>query len=91
MIRYSIDYPDMFDSEQIGLMDKALDDAWTTVEASGANYARGDEAERARAALAQSIIAAATDGEFDPRRLSEGALGDLAGANRFWFMPRPNL
>ena len=82
MIWYLRDYPGVFDSEQIRLMSKALDDAWTAVQASGASYAPGDEAERARAALAKWIIAATIGGELDPRRLSEGALADLAGANK---------
>ena len=83
MIKYYLsDYPGVFDSEQIGLMSKALDRAWAAVQASKANYAMGDDAEPARVALAKWIIAAAMGGELDPRRLSEGALADLAGANK---------
>ena len=83
MIKDFGDYSGVFDSEQIGLMSKALDDAWAAVQASKASYAMGDEAELARVALAKWIIAAAMGGERDPRRLSEGALANLAGANRF--------
>jgi hypothetical protein len=81
--RYLGDYSGAFNSEQIRLMSEALDQAWVALKASKASYAMGDEAEPARAALAKWIIAAAKGGEFDPRRLSEGALADLAGANKF--------
>jgi len=83
VIWYLRDYPGVFDSEQIGLMSKALDRAWATVQASKASCAMGDEAEAARAALAKWIISAAMGGELDPRRLSDGALADLARANKF--------
>ena len=69
-----------FDNEKIGVMSMALDRAWAAVQASKASYANGDEAETARALLANSIIAAALGGELDPRHLSEAALVDLAGA-----------
>ncbi len=78
MIKYFGDYPGAFDSEQIGLMSKALDRAWKAVQASKASYALGDEAEQARAALAKHIIEAAKQGERDPRRLSEAARISLA-------------
>ena len=82
VINYLDDHPGMFDNEQIGLMSKAFDHAWAAVQASKASYAMGDKAEPARAALAKWIIAAAKGGELDPRRLSEGALAHLAGANK---------
>ncbi len=83
MIKHYLgDYPGVFDSEQIGLMGKAFDHAWAAVLASKASYAMGDDAEPARAALAKWIIAAAMSGERDPRRLSEGALANFAGANK---------
>ena len=82
MIRYLGDYPGVFDIDQIRLMTAALNGAWTTVQRSQATYAIGDEAEPTRTALAKHIIKEVNQGEHDPRRLSEGALADLAGANK---------
>jgi len=77
MSRYLEIQPGIFGADEISLMSAALNKAWAIVEASGATYV-GENAELARAALANSIIAAARNGERDARRLSEGALADLA-------------
>ena len=82
MIKYFSEYSGAFDSEQIGLMSLAFEQVWKAVLASKASYAMGDGAESARAALAKHIIEAVKQGERDPRRLSDGALADLAGAHK---------
>jgi hypothetical protein len=78
LINYLGEYPGVFDSEQIGLMTKALERAWKSLQGREAGYALGNDAEPTRLALAKYIIAAALGGESDPRRLSEGALAKLA-------------
>ncbi|WP_146604327.1 hypothetical protein [Rhodoplanes roseus] len=66
-----------FDQDVISILSAALDDAWKTVQISGAFAGDGDE-ERARDTLAKQIIEMAKQGERDQRRLSDAAVVHLA-------------
>jgi hypothetical protein len=67
-----------FDPEALTIMATAFDRAWLSLRASGAPFAAGDHAERAREILGKSIIEAAKNGERDPQQLCDGALLYLA-------------
>jgi hypothetical protein len=63
-----------FDPQTRRLIMAAFDDAWASLIASGAPFAKDDYASVGREILAVHIIEAAARGERDPRRLSEDAL-----------------
>jgi hypothetical protein len=67
-----------FAPETVRLLADAFDAAWASVEARGTMFATSDEAHSAREILATHIIRAAQRGERDRRKLSDGALVQLA-------------
>jgi hypothetical protein len=67
-----------FAPETVRLLTEAFDVAWASVEARGGPFATPDGARRAREILARHIIQAAKHGERDRRKLSDGALQQLA-------------
>ncbi len=70
-----------FDPEAISILTTALDDAWRSLQTSGAHFKSRFQAEAARELLAQRVIEMARLGERDPRRLREDALLHLARSN----------
>jgi hypothetical protein len=60
---------------------EALEQAWNSVQQSGATLAGGGDAEATRELLALRIIEIAQLGERDPNRLRDDALAYLARAN----------
>jgi hypothetical protein len=72
MLIYLSKHPHAFDPEIITLLSGALDTAWETVRASGAQF-NGDT-EKARDLLAKHIVELALQGERDRQRLIDGAL-----------------
>ena len=64
------EFDQVFDAEDMQILDAAFDKAWEAVQASGMVYPKA-KAEAARAILAKHIIAAAKDGEFDQDRLCD--------------------
>jgi hypothetical protein len=70
-----------FDSEAIGLLVGAFDDAWDSLMSSGAPFAQDRYRPRAREILAKHIIEMARLGERDKRKLTQSALLELARAN----------
>ena len=69
-----------FDPETVRSMSVAFDSAWASLQASGASFPAGDDAEWARGILGKYIVRAAKKGDRDPKQLCEGALQALAGA-----------
>src|SRR5947207_31398 len=67
----------VFDPETLRILAAAFDDAWASVEASGAPLSEAKYAERAREIIGNYIIKAAKDGERDQRRLCDEALLQL--------------
>jgi hypothetical protein len=72
MIIYLTKQPQAFDPEVVAVLSDALDTAWETVRASGAQF-NGDT-EKARDVLAKHIVELALTGERDRQRLVDGAL-----------------
>ena len=70
--------PDIFEPETIQILTAAFDDAWASVQASGAPLAMNSHAVEAREILAKHIIEMGRQGERDRRRLREDALAHLA-------------
>ena len=71
-----------FGAATIQMLTAAFDDAWRSVQDSGASYPTAASAESARAKLAKYIIDEAVLGERDPRELCDGAVAHLAGAHK---------
>jgi len=71
----------VFDPEAVTILVGAFDDAWRSVEASGAPLATDKHAPMARELLAKHIIEAAKQGERDQRQLSQEALLQLTRSN----------
>ena len=71
----------VFDPEAINILVGAFDDAWQSLTASGAPFAEERYRDNARLILAKHIIELARLGERDKRRLTEGALLELAHSN----------
>lgn len=69
--------PGVFDANAIRILVGAFDEAWKSLQDSGA-----DATESTRAALAKYILDAAMLGERDHRRLCDGALQHLAAAHK---------
>jgi hypothetical protein len=67
--------------EEIRTLVEAFDDAWTSLQSSGAPFAEPAYQETARDIIARSMIDAAKNGERNRRALIEGALLQLAKAN----------
>ncbi len=70
-----------FDPPIVRILMGAFDDAWASLQNSGAPFAAENYAERAREILAKHIIEAAKNGERDQHKLSEGALLQLTRTN----------
>ena len=68
----------LFPPEVIQILAAVLDDAWATVLSSNVFLGVAIEVTDAREILAKAKIASAADGERDPSRLREDALGHLA-------------
>jgi hypothetical protein len=68
----------IFDSATLKILVGAFDDAWKSLQTSGAPFAAENYTATARNVLAKYIIEAAKSGERDRHRLSEGALLQLA-------------
>ncbi len=67
----------VFPPEVIDLLAAVLDDAWETAQASSVLSPVLGETPDAREILAKAIFASAADGERNPFRLREDALGHL--------------
>ena len=62
-----------FDPETVRILEIAFDEAWITLKSSGSGTIRPDE-------LARRICHLAMEGERDPVRLHDRALGELISA-----------
>ena len=62
-----------FDPETLRILETAFDEAWITLKSSGSGTIRPDE-------LARRICHLAMEGERDPVRLHDRALGELSSA-----------
>ena len=82
MNRYLSPHLRGFGAATIQMLTAAFDNAWRSVQASGASYPTSASAESARATLAKYIIDEAVLGVRDPRELCDGAVAHLAGADR---------
>ena len=74
----------VFDANSIRILVDAFDEAWKSVQDSGAANAT----EAAREVLAKHIVDAAMGGERDHLRLRDGALEHLAKVSRATTPPR---
>jgi hypothetical protein len=63
-----------FDPETLVILETAFDEAWITLKSSGSSNIRPNE-------LARRICHLAMEGERDPVRLHDRALGELIPAN----------
>jgi hypothetical protein len=81
MYGYLKEHVGAFGPHEIRTLVAALDKAWETIQASGAAFDTGAQAESARAILAKHIIEAAKQGERDQGRLRDGAIAALARSN----------
>ncbi len=70
-----------FDPDAVRILTAALDDAWQSLQTSGASFASDDHAKTTWEILAKHIIEMAKLGERDQRRLREDALVYLAQSN----------
>ena len=77
MIRHLKDNPTAFNSATITILVDALDEAWRQVEADRITYKIDGHVEGARNALAKAIMDMAKQGEREPLRLIQSALGRL--------------
>jgi len=68
----------VFGPDVLDILGAALDEAWKSVEASGATYESEIERSAARDVLARRIIDLAKLGERDQHRLSRDAVTHLA-------------
>ena len=65
-----------YDADTLDALTRAFDEAWVDIQAMVGP--RPLDAEAVRSVLARRILAAAADGERDPRRLKLIALGIIA-------------
>jgi hypothetical protein len=72
MIRYLSENPEFFDPETLGVLIRALDEAWERFQGSGGRL--DGRAGAARTVLAKHIVEMAREGERDRQRLVESAL-----------------
>jgi hypothetical protein len=77
-----------FDPESVRVLAAALDDAWRSLQKSGAYFKSRGHADATRERLAIRIIEMAKLGERDPARLRDDALLDLAQSNLAQLKPR---
>jgi len=68
----------VFDPETVRIMGGAFDDAWQSLQASGATFGRDRYDPPLQELLARRIIEMARRGERNPRQLRDGALIYLA-------------
>jgi hypothetical protein len=64
----------VFDAATVSILEDAFEDAWRRVQTSNAPYGSEEYALAGRTILARHIIAAAKEGERDPRWLADSAL-----------------
>ena len=69
-----------FDPQTVIVLGAAFDDAWRSLQNSGAYFTSSFTVQATRERLAQRIVKGAKGGERDPGRLGDGALNDLAGS-----------
>jgi hypothetical protein len=81
MYGYLQEHVGSFGPAEIHVLLSAFNKAWETIQASGATFDTGAQAENARATLARHIIEAAKQGESDQGRLRDGALVAWAQSN----------
>jgi hypothetical protein len=72
--------PSEFDPDIIRILSDALDDAWKSLQTSGATFHLGWQADQTREILARCIIEVAKLGELNQRKLRDAALAHLAEA-----------
>ena len=72
----------VFDPETLRVVAAAFDDAWASVTAGGDKL--DGNAEAVRELLAKHIMEMAQEGEFDQRRLCDGALMHLRTEGLTW-------
>ncbi len=70
-----------FDPETVRILSNALDQAWRSLQTTGADFRSRGQAEAAREALARRIMEMAKLGERDGPRLRDDALHHLARSN----------
>ena len=70
-----------FDSDTTAVLAMALDEAWQVVLQAGSGLSENDRAPATRTILAKRILATATEGERDPRKLAADAVVYLANSN----------
>jgi hypothetical protein len=68
----------VFDPEALKILSAALDEAWKSVQASGATYETEDERKAVRDMLAKRIVNIAKQGERNSHALARDALTHLA-------------
>jgi hypothetical protein len=78
MQKYLHDHATVFDPDAILILTSALEKAWQSLQAGGADFASLAQADATRELLALRIVEMAKLGERDQRRLSEDALIHLA-------------
>jgi hypothetical protein len=84
---YLEQHANAFDSDEVLILTAALDQAWATVQASGASFDGDDDAQSARSLLAKNIVEAALRGELNVRRLYEGALARFTARRVHQYQP----
>jgi hypothetical protein len=67
-----------FEPESVTILAEAFDDAWARLQASNAPYGADGYALAGRTILAKYIIETARAGEWNPKRLADGALLHVA-------------
>ena len=72
MLVYLSKHPEAFDPETITILVEALEEAWATIQLSGARL--DERGEDARDTIAKYIVELALKGERDRQRLIDGAL-----------------
>ena len=70
-----------FDPETVITLGIAFDDAWRSLQKSGAHFTSSRAVEATRERLAQHIVESARRGERDAGRLRDDALHDWARSN----------
>jgi hypothetical protein len=80
----------VFDPETVDILVGAFDDAWKSVQSSGAPFAAQQYTDIVRNILAKQIIDEARKGERNRRQLSQAALLQLSRSNLKGSAPFPN-
>jgi hypothetical protein len=88
MCGYLKDHIGAFGPHEIRTLVSALEQAWKSIQTSGATFDTAAHTEYARAILANHIIEAAKQGERDQGRLRDGALVAFAKSTLRTAKPR---